>query len=92
MVIYIYGVNIRLNQIVKKYLLKSKCFFFYPKEVNMKYKITLTESNKGFVTVEALNREHAVDKAMEAYHNGNIDWEYALPTISKVELSREVIR
>ena len=55
----------------------------------MKYKITLTESNKGFVTVEALNREHAIDKAMEAHHNGNIDWEYALPTISKVELITE---
>ena len=55
----------------------------------MKYKITLTESNKGSVTVEALNREHAIDKAMEAYHNGNIDWEYALPTVSKVELIKE---
>lgn len=66
-------------------------FLFYhnEKEVNMKYKITLTESNKGFVTVEALNREHAIDKAMEAYHNGNIDWEYTLPTISKVELIKE---
>ena len=51
----------------------------------MKYKITLSEANKGFVTVEALNKEHAIDKAMEAYHNGCIDWEYALPTISKVE-------
>lgn len=58
----------------------------------MKYKITLTESNKGFVTVEALNREHAVDKAMEAYHNGNIDWEYALPTISKVEQIKKTDR
>lgn len=55
----------------------------------MKYKITLTESNKGSVTVEALNREHAMDKAMEAYHNGNIDWKYTLPTISKVELINE---
>ena len=55
----------------------------------MKYKITLSEANKGYVTVEALNREHAIDKAMEAYHNGNIDWEYALPTISKVELIKE---
>lgn len=55
----------------------------------MKYKITLTESNKGFVTVEALNREHVIDKGMEAYHNGNIDWEYTLPTISKVELINE---
>lgn len=66
-------------------------FFFYhnEKEVNMKYKITLTESNKGFVIVEALNREHAIDKAMEAYHNGNVDWEYALPTVSKVELIKE---
>ena len=67
----------------------SRRLSFYPKELNMKYKITLTESNKGSVTVEALNREHAIDKAMEAYHNGNIDWEYALPTISKVELIKE---
>lgn len=67
----------------------SRRLLFYPKELNMKYKITLTESNKGSVTVEALNREHAIDKAMEAYHNGNIDWEYALPTISKVELIKE---
>ena len=58
----------------------------------MKYKITLTESNKGFVTVEALNREHAIDKALEAYHNGNIDWDYALPTVSKVELIKELDR
>ena len=58
----------------------------------MKYKITLTESNKGFVIVEALNREHAIDKAMEAYHNGNIDWEYVLPTVSKVELIKELER
>lgn len=55
----------------------------------MIYKTTLTDPNKGSVTVEALNREHAMDKAMEAYHNGNIDWEYALPTISKVELIKE---
>ena len=67
----------------------SRRLSFYPKELNMKYKITLTESNKGSVIVEALNREHAIDKAMEAYHNGNIDWEYALPTISKVELIKE---
>ena len=51
----------------------------------MKYKITLSEANKGYVTVDALNKEHAIDKAMEAYHNGCIDWEYALPTINKVE-------
>lgn len=67
----------------------SRRLSLYPKELNMKYKIILTESNKGFVTVEALNREHAIDKAMEAYHNGNIDWEYALPTISKIELIKE---
>lgn len=66
-------------------------FFFYhnEKKVNMKYKMTLTESNKGSVIVEALNREHAIDKAMEAYHNSNIDREYELPTISKVELIKE---
>lgn len=58
----------------------------------MKYKITLTESNKGSVIVEALNKEHAIDKVMEAYHNGNIDWEYALPTVSKVELIKESYR
>lgn len=58
----------------------------------MKYKITLTESNKGSVTVEALNREHAIDKAMEAYHNGCVDWEYVLPTISKVEPVKETDR
>ena len=58
----------------------------------MKYQITLTESNKGSVTVEARNREHAIDKAMEAYHNGNIDWEYTLPTISKVEPVKETER
>ena len=52
----------------------------------MKYIVTLSESNKGSVTVEALNKEHAVDKALEAYHNGCIDWEYTLPTVSKVEL------
>lgn len=51
----------------------------------MKYKVIILENNNGYVTVEALNREHAIDKAMEAYHNGCIDWEYALPTISKVE-------
>lgn len=55
----------------------------------MKYKITLSEANKGYVTVEALNREHAIDKAMEAYHNGCVDWEYTLPTISKVEPIKE---
>lgn len=58
----------------------------------MKYKITLTESNKGFVTVEALNRKHAIDKAMEAYHNGNVDWKYTLPAISKVEPVKETER
>lgn len=55
----------------------------------MKYKITLSEANKGYVTVDALNKEHAIDKAMEAYHNGCIDWEYTLPTISKVETVKE---
>ena len=55
----------------------------------MKYKVILSENNKGYVIVNALNREHAIDKAMEAYHNGCIDWEYALPTISKVELIKE---
>jgi len=55
----------------------------------MKYIVTLSESNKGSVTVEALNKEHAVDKALEAYHNGCIDWEYVLPTISKVEALKE---
>lgn len=55
----------------------------------MKYKITLSEANKGYVTVEALNREHAIDKALEAYHNGCVDWEYTLPTVSKVEQVKE---
>ena len=58
----------------------------------MKYRITLSESNKGSVIVNALNREHAIDKAMEAYHNGCVDWEYALPTISKVEPVKETDR
>lgn len=55
----------------------------------MKYKVILSENNKGYVIVNALNREHAIDKAMEAYHNGCIDWEYALPTISTVEEIKE---
>lgn len=58
----------------------------------MKYKITLSEANKGYVTVEALNREHAIDKALEAYHNGCVDWEYTLPTVSKVEQVKELDR
>lgn len=80
---------ISIRKYTQKHLLESKCFFFVHRKVNMKYKITLTEANKGSVIVEALNREHAIDKAMEAYHNGNIDWEYALLTISKVELIKE---
>ena len=70
----------------------SRRLFFYTQGDKMKYKIALTESNKGSVIVETLNKEHAIDKAMEAYHNGNIDWEYTLPTISKVELIKELDR
>ena len=66
--------------------------FYSKKEVLMKYKVIISEANKGSVTVEALNREHAIDKAMEAYHNGCIDWEYALPTIQKVEPVKDINR
>ena len=58
----------------------------------MKYKVIISEANKGSVIVEALNREHAIDKAMEAYHNGCIDWEYALPTIQNVEPVKDIDR
>ena len=58
----------------------------------MKYKVIISEANKGSVTVEALNREHAIDKAMEAYHNGCIDWEYTQPTIQKVEPVKDMDR
>ena len=73
------------------FTVKSKHLFVL-KGILMKYKVIILETNKGSVTVEALNREHAIDKAMEAYHNGNIDWEYVLPTISKVELIKELDR
>lgn len=58
----------------------------------MKYKIIISEANKDPVTVEALNREHAIDKAMETYYNGNIDWEYTFPAVGKIEPIKETDR
>ena len=39
-----------------------------------RYAVAVTESNRGVAYIEAESREDAMDKAYEAYENGEFQW------------------
>lgn len=40
----------------------------------MKYQVNITETNHGFVEVDAENKEEAIEFATDAYLDGNTSW------------------